>query len=102
MSHYLNQTAKVVLDKYKGDLDNLRKEAKHDPAKIREAVKAFKVSIVKERTTQETECLWILGGSLTKSSVACESSLMLQLNCFELLLGLQTNTTKSNRLQSVP
>lgn len=42
MSHYLNQTAKVVLDKYKGDLDNLRKEAKHDPAKVREAVKAFK------------------------------------------------------------
>ena len=46
MSHYLNQTAKVVLDKYKGDLDNLRKEAKHDPAKVREAVKAFKVICV--------------------------------------------------------
>ncbi|DBA85281.1 TPA: hypothetical protein ACH3X2_005975 [Trebouxia sp. C0005] len=42
MSHYLNQTAKVVLDKYKGDLDNLRKEAKHDPVKERELVKAFK------------------------------------------------------------
>ena len=46
MSHYLNQTAKVVLDKYNGDLDNLRKEAKHDPAKVREAVKAFKVRLV--------------------------------------------------------
>lgn len=45
MSHYLNQTAKVVLDRYKGDLDNLRKEADHDPAKVREAVKAFKVGL---------------------------------------------------------
>ncbi len=43
MSHYLNQTSKVILDKYKGDLDNLRKEAKHDPVKERELVKAFKV-----------------------------------------------------------
>lgn len=43
MSHYLNQTSKVVLEKYKGDLDNLRKEAKHDPIKERELVKAFKV-----------------------------------------------------------
>ena len=43
MSHYLNQTSKVVLEKYKGDLDNLRKEAKHDPVKERELVKAFKV-----------------------------------------------------------
>lgn len=43
MSHFLNQTSKVVLDKYKGDLDNLRKEAKHDPAKERELVKEFKV-----------------------------------------------------------
>ena len=44
MSHYLNQTSKVVLDKYKGDLDNLRKEAKHDPVKERELVKEFKVT----------------------------------------------------------
>ena len=43
MSHYLNQTSKVVLDKYEGDLDNLRKEANHDPAKERELVKEFKV-----------------------------------------------------------
>ncbi|KAL0042126.1 hypothetical protein WJX77_004171 [Trebouxia sp. C0004] len=42
MSHYLNQTSKVILDKYKGDLDNLRKQAKHDPVKERELVKAFK------------------------------------------------------------
>ncbi len=40
---YLNQTSKVILDKYKGDLDNLRKEAKHDPVRERELVKAFKV-----------------------------------------------------------
>ncbi len=45
MSHYLNQTSKVILDKYKGDLDNLRKEAKHDPVKERELVKAFKVYV---------------------------------------------------------
>ena len=44
MSHYLNQTSKAVLDKYKGDLDNLRQEAKHDPAKERELVKEFKVN----------------------------------------------------------
>lgn len=43
MSHYLNQTSKVILDKYSGDLDNLRKEAEHDPVKERELVKAFKV-----------------------------------------------------------
>ncbi len=43
MSHYLNQTSKVILDKYKGDLNNLREEAKHDPVKVRELVKAFKV-----------------------------------------------------------
>lgn len=43
MSHFLNQTSKVVLDKYQGDLDNLRKEAKHDAAKERELVKEFKV-----------------------------------------------------------
>lgn len=42
MSHYLNQTSKVILDKYSGDLDNLRKEAEHDPVKERELVKAFK------------------------------------------------------------
>lgn len=45
MSHYLNQTSKVILDKYKGNLDNLRKEAKHDPVKERELVRAFKVYI---------------------------------------------------------
>lgn len=44
MSHYLNQTSKAVLDKYKGDLDNLRQEAKHDPAKERELIKEFKVN----------------------------------------------------------
>ena len=43
MSHFLNQTSKAVLDKYKGDLDNLRKQAKHHPAKERELVKEFKV-----------------------------------------------------------
>ena len=43
MSHYLNQTSKVVLNKYKGDLDNLRKAAKHDATKERELVKEFKV-----------------------------------------------------------
>lgn len=31
------------MDKYKGDLDNLRTEAKHNPAKERELVKEFKV-----------------------------------------------------------
>lgn len=44
MSHYLNQTSKAVLEKYKGDLDNLRQEAKHNPAKERELVKDFKVN----------------------------------------------------------
>lgn len=43
MSHYLNQTSKAVLDKYKGDLDNLREQAKHDPAKERQLIKEFKV-----------------------------------------------------------
>ena len=43
MSHYLNQTSKVILDKYKGDLDNLRTEAKHNPVRERELVKVFKV-----------------------------------------------------------
>ncbi|KAL3163195.1 hypothetical protein ABBQ32_009598 [Trebouxia sp. C0010 RCD-2024] len=42
MSHYLNQTSKAVLDKYKGDLDNLREQAKHDPAKERQLIKEFK------------------------------------------------------------
>ena len=44
MSHFLNQTSKAVLDKYKGDLDNLRNKAKHNPAKERELVKEFKVT----------------------------------------------------------
>ena len=44
MSHFLNQTSKAVLDKYQGDLENLRKEAKHNPAKERQLVKEFKVS----------------------------------------------------------
>lgn len=44
MSHYLNQTSKAVLDTYQGDLDNLRQEAKRNPAKERELVKEFKVN----------------------------------------------------------
>lgn len=44
MSHYLNQTAKAVLNDYKGDINNLREAAKHDPSKERELVKKFKVS----------------------------------------------------------
>ena len=43
MSHFLNQTSKAVLDKYQGDLENLRKEANRNPAKERELVKEFKV-----------------------------------------------------------
>lgn len=43
MAHYLNQTAKAVLDDYDGNMDKLRDAAKGDPAKIRELVKKFKV-----------------------------------------------------------
>lgn len=43
MSHYLNQTAKAVLDDYQGDINSLRETAKHDPVKERELVKKFKV-----------------------------------------------------------
>lgn len=51
MSHYLNQTAKAVLEDYQGDINNLRDSAKHDPVKERELVKKFKV-----RTTQASIC----------------------------------------------
>ena len=46
MAHYLNQTAKAVLDEYEGDMDKLREAAKRDPAKIHELVKKFKVGRV--------------------------------------------------------
>ena len=62
MSHYLNQTSKAVLDKYKGDLDNLRKEANHDPAKERQLVKEFKVYMQKHRRTVIT-CQYMYCGS---------------------------------------
>ena len=43
MAHYLNQTAKAILDDYDGNMDKLRDAAKRDPAKIHELVKKFKV-----------------------------------------------------------
>ena len=54
MSHFLNQTSKAVLDKYKGDLDNLRKEAKYNPARERELVKEFKVHLARQSKTTYT------------------------------------------------
>ena len=51
MSHYLNQTAKAVLEDYQGDINNLRDTATHDPVKERELVKKFKV-----RNTQASIC----------------------------------------------
>ena len=58
MSHFLNQTSKLVLDKYKGDLDNLRKEAKHDAARERELVKEFKV--VTQTYSALAKCIAVL------------------------------------------
>lgn len=58
MSHYLNQTSKAVLDKYKGDLNNLREQAEHDPAKERELIKEFKVQ--KQRPCNTTKRLHLI------------------------------------------
>eukprot|EP00891_Asterochloris_glomerata_P004443 jgi/Astpho2/4443/Aster-x1242 len=42
MSHYLTSTSKVILDKYEGNLDNLRKAADHKPEKELELIREFK------------------------------------------------------------
>ena len=44
MSHYLTSTSKVILEKYEGNLDNLRKAADHKPEKELELIREFKVS----------------------------------------------------------
>ena len=44
MSHYLTSTSTVILEKYEGNLDNLRKAADHKPEKELELIREFKVS----------------------------------------------------------
>ena len=43
MSDRLGETAKLVLEKYEGDLEKLREAAKKKPAALKKLVKEFKV-----------------------------------------------------------
>ena len=53
MSHYLTSTSTTILEKYDGNLDNLRNAADHNPEKELELIREFKVGSLQAMAQSE-------------------------------------------------